>query len=1696
MTEQRISSPTSTGGSGTFFEQHVGAYWLAQLLVRGIPPVLIKTTVAEVRFQTELHGWHTDDFLIICERSGGVTQKLAGQVKRSFSVSATNDECKKAVQDFWQDFKNANPFCPENDRLVLVTLRGSNTLLEHFAGLLDCARAAHDGVEFKHRLSKEGFISAKAGHYCTELCKIITDFEGKNIGAVEIWPFLRLLYVLSLDLNTPTRQTEAQIKNLLAHTINEGDAAKVADDSWSALLALASTGMSEAQSLSLSDLPVELRQCHHALGATEQHILRSLQDHTIPVLRRIRSMIGQNFHLQRAALVQKVLGEMETAQVVVLSGPAGSGKSVIGKDSVSLLEQNHFVFGFRVEEFAQAHIDATLHVGQIPTNAKTLGAILAAQGRKILLIESVERLLEKSTRDAFSDLMDMVAADRSMCVILTCRDYSIEQVGASFLMPFGINYSIVHVPPLENTDLAEVEAAFPNLAYPLKNPRLRNILRNPYFLNKALDISWSESRSIPESEREFRALFWRQIVCADQGAPAGMGRRREEVFQKIAVRRARALLPQVLCNDLDPAVLAALRQDSLIVSSDENLSLVATAHDVLEDWAILQWLDEQHLVGEGLFESLSVTIGAHPAIRRSFRKWVAELVDRNPSASDRLFNAAISDSEIEAHFRDDTLVSLLMVPSVPEFLTRHQSQLMVNQKATLKRLIHLLRVACVKTPDWLAGKTGQGSIFNVPDGPAWTPILRIVHNHIESFTPQDRSLLLGFIEDAVRNISWWQPELEGAEFVAGIAHWLLPNFDHYRSNESRKRVLQVLAKIPKADVTRFGNILRGTVKGDERRDRIVDDFRKMIFTGLDGMAAARDLPDLVVSVGGEYLFASEHDLEGDIFSRSSLELETHFGIKERLRSDFFPASALRGPWIHLLRYHPHKALDFYIRVFNHSADWYAHPRVNDALEPAWEIDLVFADGTVRKQWGNSRLWNLYRGASVGPDVLQSLLMALEKWLLELADTNPQRVDAILLSILHRSESAALSAVIASIVTAHPHASCEALLVLLSARDYIRFDRERMVTESQTSALTGILPHLRDENRIYEDERKHANQLSHRNKDLEAAILNLQLGQHASRAHTIFDRHRAAMPPVSEQNDEDRSWRLALHRMDMRKYRVSEVPAEDGNPYADQPGTESPKSLLRLDPTKPEDDVKEMMDNAASRYDSINARLGLLIWAYKTFKREHSSPDDEAMWQQRLQEAMAASFDDENDSITPNIGGGGPGIVAAVCIRDHWKEMSTAQLDWCLDRIHSEVTQNANEWNHFQRVQRYDMAADRSCAYILPAILSESITESQRSIAVETIVVALTHPIDEVRWYFAQGISEYLWPVDRTLGIRCVNAVSMEATLVETAKQEQSNKPFDQRLEINEISEEAAAKVREAFIRPEGIPQNAYEALDRTTWVGANANGRVLTILLNAANDTFAIAAFVRAGQTLVDWWDERDTARGRGERNYESEAALSDRLQRFVMSTSAESAKLILEPILDAIDRHPSEIHRIVQGLTGIEDRKPNTSHYWYLWGLFADGIKRTNWITRLDDEYPRGRELLSAIFLTSWWKDEIRHWKSLENYAHRVHELFEALPPSAIVLDDYMHFLYHIGEQSLPEAFVRVANSLERGDAKAMLTKTNTVFLLEVLLQRHVYGRPLELKKERSLRQSILLLLDVLVENGSSSAFRMRDDFVTPVSS
>ena len=1685
-TTGRVSSPTSTGGAGTFFEQHVDTFWLALLLVRGIPPILRDCQVQEVHLQTERLGWNTDDFLIIGQTGAGDRRKLVGQVKRTFTVSASNQECSKAVQDFWKDFQNVQLFSKSTDRFALVTLRGTNVLLQHFAGLLDCARAARDPNEFEQRLATPGFIHARAVGYCDELRTIVSELEGTSVSAADLWPFLRVLYVLSLDLNTGTAQTEAVIKSLLAHTATgDEDAPGAAEASWHALLAAAGEGMQDARTFRYQDLPEAVRTRHSPIGASEQRILRALLDHSTPILDGICSTVGGRIHLGRGRLVQRVVERLQASPIVLISGAAGAGKSVVAKDVETVLAADHFTFTFRAEEFAEPHLDKVLHSGQIPANAAWLGAVLAGQDRKVLLVESVERLLEASTRDAFSDLLKLVEKDRSWQLVLTCRDYSADLVRACFLGGIGCENSVVAIPPLDDEELAEVEAAHPMLQVPLASRALRGLLRNPYVLDKALRISWSggsEEQSLPRNEQEFRALFWKEIIRAGHQAAGGLPRRREDAFVQIALRRARALTLYAGCDDLDPAVVDALRRDSLIVSSERSDRLLAPAHDVLEDWAILHWIAQQHAMHENSLRELSEAVGTHPAVRRTYRQWVTELVEREPGVADELFAEAVGDGELPAHFRDDTLVSLLRSPSVASLLRKHRSEIFANNQQVLRRIIHLARVACVSAPDSDVADSPL-SLSSSPDGPVWACILALIQENLDSFVANDWPLLLQFVEDWAKAVSWQTPYPDGFKLAAAIAHFLLPQFDDYRWEEQRKRTLKVVLKIPKADDERFAALLR-RIGNEQAGDCIARDLQEMVFDDLDGWPAARDMPDELVLASNRHLLCLDAGMQQERGYITASEMEILFGLDEARGLDSSSASAYCGPFLALLRHHLHQGLDFVISVLNHAMDSYARPRVRlEFVEVPDEITLMFSDGTSRIQWCSARLWNLYRGTSVGPCALQSLLMATEQVLLELAEENPTIVDEILLDLLRRSNSVALTAVAASIATAYTHLCGETLLVLLGSPECILLDNKRCGHEWQAPSRIGAnSPTFDVKDEIYTRERKEADGLPHRHRTLVRAIFELQLGERAPRAHEILDRHLAAMPPAEGQEEYHQEWRLALQCMDSRARKATAVTAADGRQY------------IRFDLVVPDPDIKETIDQAAVDLQAMEARASLDTWGRKVFHHEENAAHDPSRWRWRLQEARSMIGSEERD-----LWQGGPGFVAAVCVRDHWDEMAMDEQDWCVDVVCTEVERDGDCWEH-TRIQRSPLSADQPCSWVLPLLLAMPLRTELESRVRTSFTIALTHAIDAVRDYAATGIGHHLWGNHPELAMLCVNKIAMEAISVQRAHDALIPPSSYQPGHMQRIRQEAASSIRQQFFESNAIADDIYSQCDANRWYEVEASKRILTILGRVPTDPRAITAFERLAHTIVGWWDEEEHRRRdynplRPRRNYRSESVLKELLQSFLLRVAAESARKIVQPILDAVDRHPQNAGQVLRGLIAAEARQPNTRQFWSLWALFAERVRSAEWLPEIDREHSRGRDMISTIFLGARWKKEVRHWRSLEGHVDHIHALFEDLPPCSTILESYLHFLYSIGEQSLPAAFVRIARRLRQGNPRSMMRSSNTVFMLESMLQRYVYGKPLELKRRQELQQAVLYLLDQLIALGSSAAFRMRDDFVTPMS-
>jgi len=165
---------------------------------------------------------------------------------------------------------------------------------------------------------------------------------------------------------------------------------------------------------------------------------------------------------------------------------------------------------------------------------------------------------------------------------------------------------------------------------------------------------------------------------------------------------------------------------------------------------------------------------------------------------------------------------------------------------------------------------------------------------------------------------------------------------------------------------------------------------------------------------------------------------------------------------------------------------------------------------------------------------------------------------------------------------------------------------------------------------------------------------------------------------------------------------------------------------------PDPDIAELLARTTPPMEKQQQRMGLTAWAHKAFRRalDHS---ESVCWRERLAQARKQELSEELEPLE-QLASGGPEIIAAFCARDHWVELSDEEKDWCVAQIGDSIRRHADNWDHVARLQRHDMAPDRSCAFAALILCTKKMTNEQRKAVNEIVPLALTHPVGEVRWY--------------------------------------------------------------------------------------------------------------------------------------------------------------------------------------------------------------------------------------------------------------------------------------------------------------------------------------------------------------------------
>ena len=1693
----RQSSPVATGGGGHTFEHKVQTSLLAYLLVRAQVPFTHCAWAEELGLQTEHLGYSTDDARLVALDDKGVSHRQLWAIKRTLKFTKSDADFQQVVGDAWDDFCNSELFERTTDVIVFATSKLAVTYVKALS-ILQIARATNSAMEFYQRLENPGYVSAKAKDYLELIRQLCVEHAKEEISTEELWAFCRCLYVVDYDFDQPSGRDEARMKTLLAMAARDGSGT-TGNDLWNRLFAFIADADPQAQTLKRDQLPNELlRDSKPVSYQYESGVISRLLEHSQDVCRRIRMTVGGGIQLPRTELINKLGESITQEQFTLIIGKAGTGKSASALMSLQHSVPQAPIFAFQAAEFARDSLDEALSDLRIMEPIQKISALFALHPIKYLLIDSVERLLESQHRDAFFDLLNRLKDDPSWHIVLTCRLYGSAQVREAFLAPLRINYSEISVPLLTDAELQEIIANTPNLESVVENPRIRDLLRNLSYLAKACEVDWQNTP--PETLIDAKALrqtLWRQVVERSSIRGDGIYLRRMRCFCDIAIDRARSLQSFVSWQQGDEQTVESLISDDLLVE-EPSTHRVAPSDDVLEDWAVMCWIENTYRDCEGIPASFFTALGYELPIRRGYRLWLQEGLESSISQQIGAFADDVLKSGISDFWKDETLVSIMLSEQAAQYIQERQSALLDN-KHTLKQLVHLIRTACVVPSLWL-GLSGEmqldilGDYYLVPDGPAWHAILKLISDNLEKFDEQDLTWIFGVLEDFKNSISIQNPNPNGTREAGLVAlHYWYSLSDDYNHEGCFNRLAPILISTSNAINEEFHQLL--TKEMLEFRDPI-DAFafqfhqlltetpsqkqsvrssvlEKKLLSSLEGSSAYKSHSKDIALLAERYwgLYSPPSAIQPDTFD---IDIDKYFGLNVHSH-DYYPASALQGPFYAMLHVDIKTGIDLILSLVNFCTDRYVHLGLLDKGTPT---QLTFSLGPMgkTKQWSNRRLWLMYRGGMPGPDLLQSALMALEGYLLEIVKQG-QNLQQLAEYLILGSKSVSVTAVLASVAMAYPNCLGNTVLTLLRTPEIFALDKNRWVGDKYPFTIAEWAYSV--EKRVYASERAASDKLPHRNENMENLTIRLQTGPLRDEVWKILDQYKVQLPDISVQTESDKLWRLLLHRIDLRNF-VIEKETEDHQ--------------LIFMPGPPDSDIQEIIDRNTPELENQRLQYSLFNWAQKNLSQTPPDDAEDEKWKEMLSLAQEIASHTEKPEIPePFTNTSVASNIAAACVANHWHDLASEDRKWCRTLLVPQVMINKDTRVTSLQISQQPLAAPHAAAQVLPMMFTEPDGKINQDVR-EAITIGITHAVAEMRQLTAKAIGEYLWIQDADFAYACIegllqwNIVWASIFHAPRSSEDRICKPFD-------TMWESVIRIRSDIVSSKSIQATRTNWDDFEIPFVPSLLSLVAHILTYRHKDPLAQKLVLRMTKSLVTAW--KKSLKQHDQRDYESEAELQNQLVDYLTKCDATVAIKLWEPFILLLSGDVKKFCEVFRDLIATTDQTKNSTVFWAIWEQTLSVLmKCDDWDKLLTGEETYLDQVVGMLLLDGvLWKTGVEDWEPIHDHKSQLRELVLATGTNPHVCEAYIRLLYSVGRTTLlPEGLIWLDSCLEKGNPQKMIGTNNSITSLTRILAPLVYGQTRVLRESSSVREAILRILGHLIELGSSSAYRMREFVITPV--
>ncbi len=1373
------------------------------------------------------------------------------------------------------------------------------------------------------------------------------------------------------------------------------------------------------------------------------------KEHTNILLQGINTSInfnGKNIEIDRDTLIQKI--KNTDRQVIVLNGGAGTGKTALIKKIYKEAIKELPFYILKATEFSRTNLN-TLFTGF------TIDDLIDAhveEKNKILVIDSAEKLLDITDDLTIKKLLSILIKN-NWKIIFTTRYNYLNDLNHELKEVYQVPFENISINDLTDSEFSELSRRY-NFDVPTDS-KLRDLIKNPFYLSQYLKYYQKDENL---SYLAFKNYIWEKSIAKNKPS-------REQCFLEIANKRAMDgtffVKPNCELNILDE-----LRDDNIIGYESHGYFII---HDIYEEWA-LEKIIETTFSQTSSYKEFLTQIGDTLPIRRSFRKWISEKLLLDNKDIYTFIEEILFDSDLQNFWKDEIFISILLSDYADTFFVNFERELLKNNFELLKRVSFLLRLACKEADSSYLDKMGIKnldtidvmSLFSKPKGKGWKAFIDFIYLHLDKLGLNNINWVVPVLSESVNKLQSIESTKRSSLIALKFYKWINEE-KYYHDTEQIKKLCLI--------------IINGSLHIKDELKAILDeifknrwkyhsdkyhDLSKIMLSGLWGTQIANAMPKYILKLANLFWrytpkkpIESPFGIGGDDSFHD--RLERAYGI-EKYGLDDSTASAYQTPIYNLLKADFKDTIDFILNFVNESVEIYSKSEYAKYL---LKVKVNINEECIVEQYHDMNLWGMYREINSSPILLQSIHMALEKYLLEIAkDLDDDMLEKTLIYILQSSISSSISAVVASIVLAYPDKTFNVAKILLKTKEFIIYDFSRYQSDRMgiNSIDFGFPTSI--ENRIFEDERKQASKDEHRLKSLENICLLYQLFRSDGISEEEAKVRQSELWKILDNyykdvdSTDDKTWEMTLVRMDRRKMDVQLKKQENGYAISFNPELS--------------DELKEYSETAQEEYQEKNQYLNLDLWArykldnddkYKQYQKYESNPK---FTFKQLQEVLNESKNREN-ILYKDI----PINVSLILLRDYQNELSDQEKVFCKDILLDAVEKHSNT------------PKAESIISFLPYLMREFHTDKNNIKKLLFKLLCLGYNLNNVWDSFEDA-----------------NSMLIGYLILKPKYISLWDKKREEYFKIHRYADFDSEKFYNNFMRKN---KNVIERMLNNTLSIKDIQD------YSQMDNEILIQAFNFLPENLIVK-DHKDIAQNissiillqllanKKEIDFSLRSKFIKKFALIISSLPKEEIANYLQPFIDNFNGNEIIADFFVD-LILIEDQNQSYGNFWYIWELFQESIIK---ICEKSNEYWDTKKIIKAYFLAysphgAIWRSEAKEWSSLKEKDVRF------LKSISLNIGHCPSVLYSISTllTSIASGYTNMGiewlASILKSNQQLLTTalEPDTVFNIEILMRKYALENKHKIKKNKKIKNDVLEILNFLVERGSAIGYMLRERVV-----